>query len=155
MENSMEKKQCVACNQSFQPRPQVPDQSYCSAPECQRERRKQWHRQKLQTDPDYLHNQARAQKAWMRRNPDYWRKYRESHPEYVERNRVRQKQRNAKATGHSIAKMDVSVQETQLASGIYELRLVTNAGIAKMDVWTVEITVQSCNSLSRADIAKR
>ena len=91
----------------------------------------------------------------MRRNPDYWRKYRESHPEYVERNRVRQKQRNAKATGHSIAKMDVSVQETQLASGIYELRLVTNAGIAKMDVWTVEITVQSCNSLSRADIAKR
>ena len=151
----MERKQCVVCNQSFQPRPQVPDQSYCSAPECQRERRKQWHCQKLQTDPDYLHNQARAQKAWMRRNPDYWRKYRESHPEYVERNRVRQKQRNAKATCHSVAKMDVSVQETQLASGIYELRLVTNAGIAKMDVWTVEITVQSCNSLSRADIAKR
>jgi hypothetical protein len=42
----MENKLCVACDQPFQPRPQVPHQSYCSAPDCQRERR----RQSLQTD---------------------------------------------------------------------------------------------------------
>ncbi len=151
----MEKKHCVACNQSFQPRPQVPNQSYCSAPECQRERRKLWHCQRLQSDPDYQHNQARAQKAWMQRNPDYWRKYRDSHPEYVERNRLRQKQRNAKATRQSIAKMDVPLRETPFPSGVYQLRLVTDAGIAKMDVWTVEITVRACHSLSPDDIAKR
>ena len=151
----MENKQCVACSQLFQPRPQVPDQSYCSAPACQRERRKQWQRQKLQTDPDYQNNQARAQKAWMQRNPNYWREYRETHPEYVERNRVRQRERNAKVTGHSVAKMDVSMPSTLLPSGIYHLSLVTDAGIAKMDVWTVEITVHACQCLSRSEIAKR
>ena len=151
----MENKQCVACSQPFQPCPQVPDQSYCSAPACQRERRKQWHRQKLQTDPDYQNNQARAQKAWMQRNPNYWREYRKSHPEYVERNRVRQQERNAKVTGHSIAKMDVSIPSTPLPSGIYHLSLVTGAGIAKMDVWTVEITVHACKCMSRVEIAKR
>jgi len=91
----------------------------------------------------------------MQRNPDYWRKYRDSHPEYVERNRLRQKQRNAKATRQSIAKMDVPLRETPFPSGVYQLRLVTDAGIAKMDVWTVEITVRACHSLSPDDIAKR
>ena len=99
----MENKQFAACGQSFQPRPQVPDQTYCSAPDCQCERRKQWQRRKLQTDPDYQDNQARAQQAWTQRNPGYWREYRESHLEYVERNRVRQQERNAKLVGHTIA----------------------------------------------------
>ena len=151
----MGNKQCIACRQPFHPRPQVPNQSYCSAPDCQRERRKQWHRQKLQTDPDYQNNQARAQKAWMQRNPNYWREYRASHPDYVERNRIRQKERNAKVTGQSIAKMDVSIPSTPLPSGIYHLSLVTDAGIAKIDVWTVEITVHACRSLTRDEIAKR
>lgn len=91
----------------------------------------------------------------MKRNPNYWREYRESHPEYVERNRVRQQERNAKATRHSIAKMDVSIPSTPLPSGIYNLSLVKDTGLAKMDVWTVEITVHACQCLSRAEIAKR
>lgn len=72
-------KQCLACGQSFQPRPQVPLQTYCSAPSCQQHRKRQWHRNKLQTDPDYQENQQRAQQSWIERNPDYWRQYRESH----------------------------------------------------------------------------
>ena len=91
----------------------------------------------------------------MQRNPNYWREYRESHPEYVERNRVRQRERNAKVRGRSIAKMDVSISSALLPSGIYHLSLVTDAGIAKMDVWTVEITVLACQCLSGVEIAKR
>ena len=30
----MENKQCIACRQPFQPRPQVPNKSYCSEPDC-------------------------------------------------------------------------------------------------------------------------
>lgn len=151
----MESKRCVACGQLFQPRPQVPQQSYCSAPDCQRERRRQWQRGKLRTDPDYQDNQARAQQAWSQRNPDYWREYRESHPEYVERNRVQQHDRNAKTMAGPIAKMDVSNHVTPLPSGIYHLRLATDAGIAKMDVWTVEITVHACKTVPHVEIAKR
>jgi hypothetical protein len=83
----MGNKQCVACGQPFQPRAQVPQQSYCSAPGCQRERRRQLQRLKLQTDPDYKKNHAREQQAWSQGNPKYWRKYPKSHPKYVERNR--------------------------------------------------------------------
>ena len=110
---------------------------------------------KLQSDPDYQDNQARAQQAWNQRNPDYWREYRASHPKYVERNRALQQERNAKAMVAPIAKMDASTPVIPLPSGIYHLRLVTEDGIAKMDVWTVEITVHSSECKPDVDIAKR
>jgi len=151
----MGNKHCVACGQPFQPRPQVPHQSYCAAPGCQRERRRQWQRLKLQSDSDYQENQARAQQGWSRRNPKYWRKYRKSHPKYVERNRALQHERNAKAMVVPIAKMDVSNPVIPLPSGIYRLSLIADAGIAKMDVWTVEITVHACQCMPPVKIAKR
>lgn len=151
----MESKQCSACGQIFQPRPQVPDQSYCSLPICQRERRRKWQKIKLQFDSDYQDNQARAQQAWSQRNPEYWREYRKSHPKYAERNRVLQHERNKKPTADKIANMDLSDRLSLLPSGIYNLSLVTDDGIAKMDVWTVEITVHSCQYKSKAKIAKR
>jgi hypothetical protein len=155
MENFMANKLCVACGAPFQPRPQVPHQSYCANPDCQRERRRQWQRSKLQSDPDYQDNQMRAQQAWTHRNPNYWRDYRESHPEYVERNRVLQLARNAKAQSGHVAKMDASNPDIPLPSGVYHLSLVTDAEIAKMDVWTVEIRVHACECMPRVVIAKR
>jgi hypothetical protein len=155
MENFMAKKLCVACGEPFQLRPQVPHQCFCSRPACQRERRRIWQRTKLWSDPDYQDNQVRAQKAWSQRNPDYWREYRKTHPEYVERNRELQQERNAKAnTGH-VAKMDASPPLIPLPSGVYHLSLVTDAGIAKMDLWTVEIRVHACECLPNVAIAKR
>lgn len=151
----MEIKQCAACGQPFQARPQVPQQLYCSAGECQQERRRRWQKDKLQNDPDYQDNQARAQQAWNKRNPDYWREYRSTHPEYAERNRVRQRERNALPPIAPIAKMDVSNLVLPLPSGIYRLSQVTDTGIVKMDVWTVEITVLSCQSEPLVEIAKR
>ncbi|MEI7842891.1 MAG: hypothetical protein WCI39_07650 [Gallionellaceae bacterium] len=136
----MEYKQCVACGQPFKRRPQVPQQSYCSAPSCQRERKRQWQRLKLQTDPDYQDNQNRAQKAWLERNPNYSRQYRDSHPEYVNRNRDQQRERVAKTKNPAVAKMDVSAPPQAFPSGIYRLRPVLVYGVAKMDAWTVEIT---------------
>jgi endogenous inhibitor of DNA gyrase (YacG/DUF329 family) len=38
----MLKKLCAHCGKSFLPRPQTPDQSYCSDPQCQKARRKRW-----------------------------------------------------------------------------------------------------------------
>ena len=151
----MTTKRCANCNNLFKPRPQVPQQSYCPDPGCQRERRRQWQRSKLQSDPDYQDNQMRAQQAWTQRNPDYWRDYRESHPEYVERNRVLQLARNAKAQAGPVAKMDASNPDIPLPSGVYHLSLVTDAEIAKMDVWTVEIRVHACECMPRVVIAKR
>lgn len=65
-------KQCAACGQVFRPRPQFPDQTYCSVPECQREQRRHWQQEKRRTDPDYRDNQNRAHKPWAEDNPEYW-----------------------------------------------------------------------------------
>jgi hypothetical protein len=70
----MTKLRCLHCGTSFTPVPQVPNQAYCSKPDCQKKRRRQWQKNKLQSDPDYRENQSRAQKAWTDKNPDYWRK---------------------------------------------------------------------------------
>jgi hypothetical protein len=130
---------CAACGESFKLRPQSPTQSYCSSADCQRERRRQWQKSQLRNDLDYRDNQARAQAAWRERNSDYWRRYREEHPDYQESNRQAQRIRNEKRG--QIAKMDSSTTDVPVPSGIYTLCPVTAAGIAKMNVWTVQITV--------------
>jgi len=52
----MQRLRCAHCNDLFTPAPQVPKQTYCSKPNCQKERRKQWQRNRLQSDPDYRAN---------------------------------------------------------------------------------------------------
>ncbi len=59
----MTKLSCVHSGARFLPLPQVPNQAYCSKPDCQKERRRQWQKSKRQSDPDYRDNQSRAQKA--------------------------------------------------------------------------------------------
>ena len=80
----MECKPCVACGERFRPRAQAPRQSFCSTTGCQRERRRQWQRRRRREDPEYRDNQVRAQCAWVERNPDYWKKYRQKNPQYGE-----------------------------------------------------------------------
>ena len=97
---------CTYCGKPFEPGPQVPDQTYCSARDCQRARKRQWQRAKLQSDPDYQINQRAAQKAWSQRNQDYWRNYRDTRPEYAQRNRKQQRSRD-QGRNVDIAKMDL------------------------------------------------
>jgi len=134
----------------FTPRRNVPDQKYCSRPECQRERRRLWQRQKLKADPDYRANQAAAQRRWRERNPEYWRRYRRTHPAYAERNRQQQRQRNHRRSqaitdpsAPEIAKMDAYASQGPVASGTYRLVPVSGGGIAKMDAYLVEMHVLS------------
>lgn len=146
----MDRIRCTACDDLFTPRRNIPDQRFCSKPECQRERRRRWQRQKLKADPDYRANQAAAQRRWRERNPDYWRRYRQSHPAYTERNREQQHQRNRKRgriaaspSAPAIAKMDVCRAQMGFASGTYRLIPVSERGIAKMDAYLVEMHVLS------------
>lgn len=142
----MENRWCNACGQMFRPSPKVPRQSYCSDSDCQRERRRLWQQARRRSDPDYLDNQTKAQKAWGKRHPDYWRAYRAEHPDYVERNRQLQVERNERKpfpAPPAIAKMDEFPGAIPLPTGRYRLIGIDETGIAKMAVWTVQITVLS------------
>lgn len=154
----MQIKQCTACGKSFRVRTQTPRQSYCSQPDCQRARRNQWQKEKRKNDPDYAENQARAQQAWNNRNSDYWKNYRAAHADYVEQNRKMQHARNTHSSTSKqgeIAKMDSSKVPPPLLAGIYQMTSLPQAGIAKMDVWMVELRVVSYARLDKSSIAKR
>lgn len=132
----MMSQRCVHCGDIFQPRPQVPGQTYCSSPDCQRARKRQWQRARLQSDPDYRHNQHSAQRAWLDRNPDYWRNYRSTHPDYAQRNRERQRRRDIDKQRVHLAKMDAC----DLPAGIYRIRRTEAVTPTSRKFWLFEIT---------------
>lgn len=136
----MEKRLCAACRQLFRPRPQVPRQAYCKAAACQRERRRRWHKGKRRSDPDYQENQRSAQHAWSVRNPDYWREYRRTHPEYRERNKQQQRTRRHAAATATIAKMDACAPMVALQPGLYRIVPAPLNCVAKTNAWMAEIT---------------
>jgi hypothetical protein len=147
-EMPMEIRRCAAGGHAFRPRPQVPQQRYCSAAACQRERRRRWQRDKRESDPDYCENQARAQRAWAQNHGEYWREYRRLHPQYCEHNRnaarQRQRDRRRRATvATEFAKMDASLAGSRVPSGTYRLVPAGAERFAKMDACLVEITLVS------------
>jgi|WetSurMetagenome_2_1015567.scaffolds.fasta_scaffold95493_2 hypothetical protein len=97
---------CAAphCRRLFDPNPRVKNQGYCGEKACQRARKREWQKNKLAVDSDYRANQRDCQIEWHRRHPGYYKKYRQEHPRYSQRNNLLQSCRNAKA--RVIAKMD-------------------------------------------------
>ena len=136
----MDFRQCASCRKQFQRKPQVREQRFCSASECQRKRRQLWQKRKLKNDPAYKKNQAWAQKEWVKRNPNYSKDYNRLNRGRLERNRELQQARNHKRK--VIAKMDEPALGHVVASGIYRLIPVDTAG-KKMDPCTVEIRILS------------
>jgi len=136
----METRCCLGCAKSFHPQAQCPHQKYCSKPVCQQTRKRRWHRNKLNTDPGYRANQKDAHRKWSSSHSGYWREYRAKNPDYVERNRARQRIRDQASR---LAKMDVSIGESSIPSGRYKLTPVHASDLAKMDAWTVNISMIS------------
>jgi hypothetical protein len=87
---------CPYCQQLFVPSIYRPQQVVCSQPECQRRRRREYHRQKLARDSLYRQVAQESQKKWRDAHPDYLREYRAKHPAAVARNRQRQQVRDQK-----------------------------------------------------------
>lgn len=135
-------KRCLCCKRPVIAHPAVAHQRYCSDPECQKARKRNWQKEKLARDPDYRANQADAQRQWRSRNRGYWREYRSKHPAYTEANRICQRERNRRRrAGSEIAKMDEQMAKTVIRSGRYRLVPLDGGGIAKMDELIVEIGV--------------
>lgn len=139
----MEKRWCTHCGEVFPLRAQNPKQSYCAKADCQRERRRLWQQVRRKSDIDYIKNQAEAHSAWASRNPDYWREYRKTHPDYTESNRKKQQQRNFVTRQRSIAKNTSSNDASHLRDGICALKILDHHRSAEEEVWTVELRMIS------------
>ena len=130
----MAKKICASCGREFTPRPQVRNQTFCSAPECQRERHRQWQKRKRQLDAKYRKVDAEYSSAWAVANAGYWERYRESHPDYADRNRQLQKQRNAKSRKLKAAIQNPAEPGITFPSGRYQLIRIDSEGVANGNV---------------------
>ena len=136
--SAMEKRWCSACGEPFEPRPQSPRQAFCSKPGCQRARKLLWQLAKRRTDADYHLDQAEAQKVWRSKNSEYWKSYRETHPDYTSTNRAKQRYRNkSRVPAHPmIAKNDASSPWPPRA-GLFRLTEVSPSQQGRPRSWTV------------------
>jgi len=147
----MEQRRCSGCRKLFHPRPQCPEQAFCSAAACQRERKRRWQKAKRAADADYRDNDAQANRQWRDRHRDYWREYRRRHPQYVTDNRQQQRERDRSrrtepplpAPTPDLANEDASSLSSPLETGTYRMIPVTGGGLANEDACLVKIAVLS------------
>ncbi|HAT9256250.1 TPA: hypothetical protein JBC26_15845 [Legionella pneumophila subsp. pneumophila] len=150
-------RQCCHCGRAFSVH-RNPKQSYCDQPSCQQIRKNRWRKEKLKQDADYRSNQSKANQLWQHKNPDYWRAYRTSHPDYVSRNREKQRIRD-KGSGEEVkashlAKSDALGGESLIQSGLYRITPL-DRDLAKSDAFTVKIALVSTGFYRSSDLAKR
>ena len=100
----MSDRRCRYCQQLFQPSCFHPHQLVCSQPDCQRQRRRDYHRGKIETDPEYAQVVRDSRRKWRDAHPDYQKNYWETHPEAAQRNRQRQRQRDQKRRVQKLVK---------------------------------------------------
>ena len=146
----MEEVSCCHCGRYFIPDPRQKHPRYCGRQECQRARKAAWQREKIRGDPDYQANQRQCRQDWCKEHPDYWKAYRQKHPEQANRNRDLQRMRNRRrrSEGRSnpsekkeplIAKMDASEGVGILGKTTFSGQFWLVPVIAKMDALKVNI----------------
>lgn len=150
----MTTKICACCGQAFEPRPQTPDQTFCSAPTCQRARKREWQRAKLQSDPDYRLNQHAAQQAWSERNQDYWRSHREIQPADEPCSCEQHGARNVSVRGATQEGNLVKMDACDLPTGLYRITRHPAPPLASSDSWVVEITPVCVTCPCKMDVSR-
>jgi hypothetical protein len=95
---------CRYCQQQFQRFLFRPQQTVCSQRDCQRRRRTDYHRLKVQSDSEYAQVVRDSRKKWRDAHPDYQKNYWQTHPEAARHNRERQQQRDQKRRVQKLVK---------------------------------------------------
>ncbi len=106
------------CRQPFVPSPYRPQQLVCSAQECQRRRRAEYHRWKRHADPVYRQVCRDSQKKWWDAHPTYKREYRQRHPDAVERNRLAQRRRDQCRQIQRLVKNNLAFFQAVVTQGV-------------------------------------
>lgn len=97
-------KRCRICGEWFMPDARTARfQKACSSASCRQERKRQADRGWRANNPGY--RDAVKMRQWAAQYPTYWRLWRAAHPDYVERNRMRTRERQ-KASRLVFAKQD-------------------------------------------------
>jgi hypothetical protein len=92
------KKRCCYCRKIF-----IPDhrtarqQKACREPACRKKRRAVCQQRWVKKNRYYFKGRYANTRRWLSEHPGYLEFYRQTHPEYVQKNRLKSKERRAKA----------------------------------------------------------
>ena len=138
----MRERRCGYCQKSFRPSKFQPLQTVCGEAVCQRQRRTDYHRQKIAADPEYRDVCRDSQQKWRERHPDYWQHYRTEHPDVVARNRDRQKFRDRRQHLRNLANNTSALDLKHSAAPVWlvgaEGQGLANNNSALDQVWVIE-----------------
>ena len=115
----MSDRRCPYCQQIFPPALYHPQQLVCSRPECQQQRRRNYHRHHVASDSLYRQVCRESAHKWREDHPGYWKRYRQQHPEQVERNRRRQQRRDQKRRLLNLANNNLAVDLKRSAAEVW------------------------------------
>ena len=93
----------------------------CRQPDCQRRRRADDHRRRIETDPEYAQVVRDSRKKWRAAHPDYQKNYRRDHPAAVEQNRQQQRRRDRQRRVQLLVKNNVALDLKHSAAEIWLL----------------------------------
>ena len=110
---------CRFCQCSFDLSRYHPEQTVCASVECQRRRRGEYHRRKVAADSVYRQVCNDSSQKWRSQNPGYWRRYRQTHPDGVERNRTLQQTRDQKRRVRHLANNNLALDLKSCAAGVW------------------------------------
>jgi len=112
---------CRYCKKLFTRSPYHPKQEVCPAEECQRRRKREYHRKKISEDSEYRQTCADSRKNWRENNPSYQRQYRKSHEAGNERNRQEQRVRNRRRRFLEIVKNNLAIDITRSYTEVWTI----------------------------------
>jgi hypothetical protein len=105
----MNDRRCRYCQQLFQPSAYRPQQAVCSQLACQRRRRREYHRNKICSDPLYAQVVWDSRKKWREAHPGYQKQYWQTHWKEAERNRQQQRRRDRRRRLRRLVKNNLAL----------------------------------------------
>jgi len=115
----MNDRRCRYCQQVFEPVPYHPQQRVCSQPDCQRQRRRDYHRRRIASDPVYRQVCLESPGKWREAHPGYWKQYRRDHPQQMKRNRQLQQLRDQKRRVRNLANNNLAIDLKRSAAEVW------------------------------------
>lgn len=133
---------CRHCGLTCRCNPHIKNQKYCSSLTCQNAR-KRMHDKRTNATLRGKSSQKVRNKEWRANRPahEYQKNYRDTHPEYVKRNRDLQRERNKKrqnAQTPMIVKTD-ALSLRPLCDGTYMAFEIKNGKIVKTDALLLQM----------------
>lgn len=115
----MLQRSCRFCQCSFHASRFHPEQTVCAAAECQRQRRREYHRRKVAADSVYRQVCNDSSTKWRAGHPSYWKQYRQTHRDKAERNRTLQQARDQKRRVRDLANNNLAVNLKACAAEVW------------------------------------